>query len=172
MADKMSYPLDLGLGDAPDPSLSSDVWQELNKISLAAKFLASALTGGITTPSTSAVGTIQGLDITIQNYAKVRRVATVDIPAGSVVEFFGSETRLSSSSYPYPTAFTEETVPAGAAGTFILLGLVTKKNWNLSVGSKYYMDPNIPGGITTAAGSRFVGIALNSEALFFDPVRM
>ena len=167
----ISYPLNLGLGDSPDASLTPEVWQELNKLSLACKYIASSLSDGSSSGSNPAIVGIPGVNITLQNYSKIKRVASQLLPAGSVVEFYADSTVLTTPSYPYATGYTEDEVAAGAVGTFIMLGLVYYPADTLVPGSRYYTDLTIPGGITTAGGGRYVGQAFATNALYFDPYR-
>lgn len=164
------YPINLGLGDAPDPELQSAVWHEINKLQLAAKFIAQAM--GFVSLTNENI-TLPGFEgVTVQNYAKVKKVVNFVIPAGSVVEFELSNTvHLTSSSHPYPVAFCEDGAAAGQEAEFILLGLCYYAPSNLIAGAKYYLDLVNPGKITTAAGGRFIGQAFANNVLWFDPVR-
>ena len=168
------YPINLGLGDIPDPAIDPAVWQELQKISLAAKFIASSI--GLTVTA-GGVNEVVAADpvagtVTVQEYAKIRKTAPVDIPAGSVVELEGSaEVYLTSSAHPYPVGFCEDFTPAGQTAELILLGMCHYAPANLTLGAKYYLDLANPGKITTVAGGRFVGQAFASNILWFDPVR-
>lgn len=165
------YSVNLGLGDAPDPSLDSAVWQEMLKLQLAAKFIAQAL--GFVSLTNEAIATIPGLEgVTVQNYAKVKKLTPVQIPAGSIVELEGVDgVHLTSSAHPYPVGFCETLAPAGSTAELILLGMCHYAPSNLVPGAKYYLNLANPGRITTATGGRFVGQAFANNALWFDPVR-
>lgn len=167
----MSYSLNLGLGDAPDSNLPPDVWEELNKLSLACKHIANALGLGSTGSSNPHLAGTPGVDVTIQNYAKVRRTVSIDIPAGSVVEFGDTATYLTSGSYPYPIAFSESHISAGGTGEFIMLGMVYYAPGGLVPGAKYYVNYSVAGGISSSGTGRYVGQAFAADILYFDPVR-
>src|SRR5512139_1847936 len=165
------YGINLGLGDAPDPELTSGVWQELNKLQLAAKFIAQSM--GFVSLTNDNLAGIPGIEgVTVQNYAKVKKYTSFKIPAGSVVELQGAnDIYLTSNSYPYPVAFCETEAPAGTMAELILLGMCFYAPNNLIPGAKYYLNLNAPGGIATGGG-RFVGQAFATNALWFDPVRV
>lgn len=169
------YPINLGLGEAPDPDLSGDIWQELNKLQLAAKYIAAEIAASPLdfTPSGSnpALAGSPAAGVTIQNYSKLRRVATVDIPAGSVLELNGTQTFPTSSSYPFPSAYAEAAIPANTAGEVILLGMVYYPANNLTPGAKYYMNPSVPGGISSSPTGTYIGQAFATNILFFDPAK-
>jgi hypothetical protein len=182
MAGKLSYPLNLGLGDAPDPALDSAVWHELNKLSLAAKFIASSL--GLTLNSGEGSGAVieaipEIAGVTIQDYARLRKVTNEFLPAGSVVQL-GDTTpgstavHKTSGTYPYPVAFCENQVDAGGVAELTLLGMVVYAPANLSLGAKYYIDTANPGMITAGSDNRgrYVGMAFAPNVLWFDPVRV
>lgn len=172
--------IDLGLPDIPDPQLEPVTWQEMQKVFQAAKNLALALNGGNFTSNVS------GSKITIQDYSVVYRTPTIDIPAGSVVQFGYTEsntatgastfattivqtTNLTSLSNPYPIAYTENYVSANILSAFIVLGAVNYPPANLIPGARYYVDYSIAGGISTAGTGRYVGQALDTDMLYFDP---
>lgn len=165
------YPINLGLGDAPDPALDAAVWQELNKLQLAAKFIAQAM--GFVSLTNEAIAGIPGLEnVTVQNYAKVKKLTPIRIPAGSIVELENAtDIHLTSSAHPYPVGFCETETPAGGIAELILLGMCHYAPSNLTPGAKYYLNLATPGQITTLPGGRFVGQAFAINALWFDPVR-
>lgn len=171
----IGYPINLGLGDAPDSEITPEVWQELNKLSLACKHIAAALGVGAVVGGNNGehlVGT-PAAGVTVQDFARIQIVPGFTVPAGSVLELNGTAVQLTSGSYPYPVAFAEETIPAGTAGQVTLLGMVHYPAGGLTPGAKYYIDYAVAGGITsnpTGAGN-FIGQAFAPEVLFFDPVR-
>lgn len=169
------YPINLGLGDSPDPELDKALWDELNKLQLATKFIATELATSaldfVPSGSNPALTGSPAAGVTIQNYSKLRRIASENIPAGSVLELNNTSTFLTSGSYPYPTAYAENAINAGAAGEVILLGMVYYPANNLTPGARYYVNPSFPGGILPYASGRFVGQAFASNILYFDPVR-
>lgn len=175
MAINSGYPINLGLGDSPDPGLDGDIWAELLKLQLAAKYIAAEIAASpldfVPSGSNPALTGSPAAGVTIQNYSKLRRVATVDIPAGSVLELNNTQTFPTSGAYPFPSAYAEAAIPAGTPGEVILLGMVYYPANNLTPGAKYYVEPSIAGGISTAGNGRFVGQAFASNILFFDPVR-
>lgn len=165
------YPINLGLGDAPDPELNSTVWQEINKLQLAAKFIAQSM--GFVSLTNENI-TLPGFEgVTVQNYAKIKKQVSFYVPPGSVVELELSNTvHLTSSAHPYPVAFCEDGANAGETAELILLGLCYFAPNNLVAGAKYYLNLSVPGGITTNPGGRFIGQAFASDVLWFDPVRV
>lgn len=169
------YPINLGLGEAPDPDLKGDIWQELNKLQLAAKYIAAEIAASPldyepSGQNSALVGTLAS-GVTIQNYCKLRRIATVYIPAGSVLELNLTQTFPTDGSYPYPSAYAEKEIAAGSIGEVILLGMVFYPANNLVPGMKYYVNPSVPGGISSDVTGRYVGQSFASNLLFFDPAR-
>lgn len=162
-----NYALNLGLNEVPDDSLEPEVWAELNKLFLAQKALADSMDSGV---HPGLAGT-PGSQIKVQNYSVMWRQPAVAIPAGSVVMFDQGVPVLSYSSKPYADAYTENYVPAGTPAPFIMFGLVYYPPGGLSTGARYYVNNGSPGNITTSPGGVFVGQALSTHSLFFDPRR-
>ncbi len=171
--------INLGLPDTPDSNLDPATWEEMRKVYQAAKNIAMAL-------STNAPTNPAGSKITIQDYAVVYRTAPFAVAAGSVVQLVNdvhytnkdyqlltgtivNSLQLVSTSYPYPTAYTETYVPANTPAPYILLGAVNYPAANLVPGARYYIDYSIAGSISTTGTGRYVGQALAADLLYFDP---
>lgn len=168
----MSYPLNLGLGESPDPELEPAVWQELHKLQLAAKYIAANL--GVSTSAGSNADLIAGSPgegVTVQDYARIQITPAFNVPAGSVLELNGTGFTLTSAANPYPVGYAETAISAGSTGYITLLGMVHYAPGGLVPGIKYYVDNAVAGGITSAIGGRFVGQAFDTDVLFFDPQR-
>ena len=162
----ISYPINLGLGDAPDQSLDPAVWVELNKLQLAAKYIAANL-------GTAYGGTngLAGSSVTVQDYCRIKKIVNFNCPAGSVLEIGPLTCHLTSAAYPYPMAFAEVGGVSGSAVDLILYGMVYYAPGGLLPGMRYYLDLAVPGGISTTVNNKFIGQAFSPTNLFFDPVR-
>ena len=171
----MSYSLNLSLGDAPDANLPPEVWQELNKLSLACKFIANSLQTISQGGSNAAhlVGT-PAEGVSIQDYAQVQIIPSFHVTPGMVLELAGYEgINPTSGTHPYPVAMSEGDIPAGTSGFVTLLGMVWYQPGGLTPGAKYYVDQATSGAITTnPAAGRFVGQAFAADVIFFDPIRV
>jgi hypothetical protein len=165
----LSYPINLGLGDVPDTNITPEVWQELNKLSLACKHIAGAM--GLSAGSSGSYDLGIGNTVTIQDYARVKRTVPYSMPAGSVVEFGNTDTQLVSSAYPYPTAFLQEAAATNTVAEFIMLGMVWYAPGGLVPGTKYYANNGVPGTISASVLGRYIGQAFTPNVLYFDPVR-
>lgn len=169
------YPINLGLGESPDPDLKGDIWAELLKLQLAAKYIAAEIASSPLdfepSGSNPALAGSPAAGVTIQNYAKLRRVATVHIPAGSVLELDGTNTYPTDGGHPFASAYAESEIPQGTAGEVILLGMVYYPANNLTPGAKYYLNTGVAGGISSSQTGPFVGQAFATNILFFDPSR-
>lgn len=164
---KFSYALNLGLNDVPDDKIDPVVWEEMNKLFLACKLLADAFDSGVN----PGLENTPGATVTLQNYSKIRRIASENMEAGSVVQLGQNSVYRTSSTYPIPGAFTENVQTAGVVGEFILCGMVYYAPGGLTNGVRYYVDTANPGRVTSATGGKFVGQAFGTHVLFFDPVQ-
>jgi hypothetical protein len=163
-----NYALNLGLNDVPDDSIDPEVWAEFQKVFQAIKNLADSMDSG----ANPAVAGSPGSQIRTQNYAVMWRVSSAFIPAGSVVQFAAGTAVAAGTADPYPDGFTESDVTAGVPAPFILFGAVWYPPGGLSIGSRYYVNNASPGNITTSSGAgRFIGQAIASNVIFFDPQR-
>jgi len=163
-----SYSLNLGLNDVPDDSIEPEVWRELNKVFLAVKAIADSMDSGV---HPGLLGT-PGEAVTIQNYSKVYRTPTVEIPAGRIVMFIADAVHLTSSTYNAPRGYAEKLIPANTIGEFTTLGMVYYPAGGLTPGARYWVDTTTGGGTITstyAAGRQFVGQAFGTHALYFEP---
>lgn len=161
-----SYALNLGLNDIPDEKLDPEVWNELNKVFMAAKLLAQ----GLETGANQKLAGTPGSRIKIQNYCRVLVTPSFDVSEGQVLEITNLGVRLAGNTYRYPGVYAEFDIPANTPGLFTFIGAVYYPAGGLIPGTNYHVDQTQNNGsITTNTTGKYVGTALSANSLFFNP---